>query len=148
MRLLAIMLALLALAPAAYAQDVEDPGDEPVVEETPVADETPVAVDDDYYALPCGEDYYDLPGGDYYYCVPQREDAGGDGAPVNKNPPAAPTPTPSATSVPIQTPLAPEPQAVAAATLPVTGGSPVVVGLIGVSMLLTGAGGRVLTARR
>lgn len=120
MRWLALLLAFFAFAPTAIAQD--EPVDEPdVVEEDPIDDEEPIDGDDAYTGC-------DVEGaeGDYTYC----DEGAGGGIPTSGGPP-----------VPRG-----EPVALPASTLPLTGGSPAVIALFGLSLLLIGLGGRRLSA--
>jgi hypothetical protein len=114
----------------------DEGGDEPVGDDEPADGEEPVDGDDAYVCEPGGE-------GDYVYCV---NDGGGgscencDGGVQQEDGPPPP-PAPAAVAAPSQA------QALPATTLPLTGGSPLVVALVGLGLVLMGAGGRLVLAR-
>ncbi len=128
------LLALALFAPPAFAQsdDIVVPDTTPAAEETPTPDET-AAPDDtappddsitdgdyvNYCTAPVGTD------GDYVYCAAARG--------VRRSRPRAKRDRRVAV-----TQALPD-------TLPLTGGSPFVVALIGLGFVLTGAGGRLRT---
>ena len=126
----------LVLPDDEIAQDPEDdPTDEPEVTATPDATATPdgcdrgEGTDADY--MYCGDRCRDgADGADYtYYCL---EDSAGSGAP---------RPTRKRAAI--------RPLAVAqATTLPMTGGSPLPVALVGIGLLMAGAGIRVRAQTR
>ena len=135
MRALLVAVALmLALAPAAVAQDEDDDG--PLVDE-PVATVTPVP---DPCDRPPGSD------GDYAYCDdPCERPAGTDGdyAYCPSSPPPRPRPL-FASGPGVKKKAAAQP--LAAGTLPVTGSEPLLIALVGLGFLLAGAGLRLSAA--